>query len=114
MQTVTCCRCMLSHIRIDFTKPLVTMRLLSKAMFTFIPVPLSTQALWCIVCRRLASSVHTLQIGPNVSIGRNVTVGAGARIRESIILDDANVGEHACVLHAIIGWKCVVGKKVLL
>lgn len=30
-------------------------------------------------------------------------------MQESIILADAVVNEHACVLHSVIGWRSVVG-----
>lgn len=51
----------------------------------------------------------TAKIGPNVSIGSYCVIGAGARIRESIILDGAELRENCCVLYSIIGWRCLVG-----
>lgn len=44
-----------------------------------------------------------------MTIGPNVVVGAGARIKDAIILDDSEVRDHACVLNAIIGWRSHVG-----
>ena len=44
-----------------------------------------------------------LQIGPNVSIGQNVQVAAGARIKESIVLNNSNIGANSLVLYAVIG-----------
>ena len=32
-----------------------------------------------------------LQLGPNVSVGSNVNIGAGARVRETILLDGAEL-----------------------
>ena len=32
-----------------------------------------------------------LQLGPNVSVGSNVVIGAGARVRETILLDGAEL-----------------------
>lgn len=31
------------------------------------------------------------QLGPNVSVGSNVVIGAGARVRETILLDGAEL-----------------------
>ena len=31
------------------------------------------------------------QLGPNVSVGCNVVIGAGARVRETILLDGAEL-----------------------
>ena len=45
------------------------------------------------------------QIGPNVSIGQNVQVAAGARIKESIVLNSSNIGANSLVLYAVIGKK---------
>jgi mannose-1-phosphate guanylyltransferase len=56
-----------------------------------------------------AHYISLVQIGPNVSIGRNVTVGAGARVRESILLDGASVADHACIVYSIVGWNSTVG-----
>lgn len=39
-------------------------------------------------------------------------IGAGTRIRESIILGDAVIGEHCCVLFSIVGWGCQTGDWV--
>ncbi|KAG0224941.1 Proteasome subunit alpha type-2, partial [Mortierella sp. GBA43] len=49
------------------------------------------------------------KLGPNVSIGPNVFVGQGARIRDSIILDNVDIKQNACILYAIIGWNSKVG-----
>ena len=49
------------------------------------------------------------KIGPNVTIGAEVKVGEGARIVNSIILEDAMINPHAVVMHAIIGWTSVIG-----
>ena len=48
-------------------------------------------------------------IGPNVTIGAQVKVGDGARIKNSIILEDVVIHPHAVVLHSIIGWTSVIG-----
>ena len=34
---------------------------------------------------------HFFQLGPNVSVGSNVVIGAGARVRETILLDGAEL-----------------------
>lgn len=45
-----------------------------------------------------------------MSIGPGVTIGAGVRIRESIILAEATIEERSLVLHSIIGRGSRVGK----
>ncbi len=47
-----------------------------------------------------------------MSIGFGVTIGPGVRIRESIILGNAVVQSHACILHSIIGWDSTIGSWV--
>ncbi|KAI6183125.1 NTP-transferase domain-containing protein [Aphelenchoides bicaudatus] len=54
--------------------------------------------------------VHkSAKIGPNVTIGAKAVIGAGVRIRESIILPDVVIEDHCCVLYSVIGWRCVLG-----
>ena len=57
----------------------------------------------------LATVDKSAVLGPNVYIGPGVVVCAGARIRESIILDRAEISQHACILHSIVGWSSFVG-----
>lgn len=49
------------------------------------------------------------KIGPNVWIGPRVTVGRGTRIKNSIILDNSQVGHDACILNAVVGWEGRIG-----
>jgi len=35
--------------------------------------------------------LFSCQLGPNVSVGSNVVIGAGARVRETILLDGAEL-----------------------
>ncbi|KAF2276706.1 nucleotide-diphospho-sugar transferase [Westerdykella ornata] len=51
----------------------------------------------------------TAKLGPNVSIGPRAVIGAGVRIKESIVLDDAEVKHDACVLYTIVGWSSKIG-----
>lgn len=51
----------------------------------------------------------TAKLGPNVSIGPRVVIGPGARIKESIVLEDAEVKHDSCILYSIIGWNSRVG-----
>ena len=44
-----------------------------------------------------------LQLGPNVSVGRHAVIGAGSRVKESIVLVASRIGDHALVLHCIVG-----------
>ncbi|KAL0074549.1 nucleotide-diphospho-sugar transferase [Phycomyces blakesleeanus] len=51
----------------------------------------------------------TAKIGPNVSIGSRVHIGKGVRIKDSIILDNVQIGNAGCVLHSVIGWNSKIG-----
>ena len=44
-------------------------------------------------------------IGPNVVIGPGVVIKSGARIINSVILADAEIGKSAFVEGSIVGWK---------
>lgn len=58
-----------------------------------------------------SAKIHpTAKIGPNVSISANVRIAAGVRLVNCIILDDVEVQENALVMHAIIGWKSLIGR----
>jgi mannose-1-phosphate guanylyltransferase len=49
-------------------------------------------------------------LGPNVTIGPNVIVGAGARCSHSIILGGTEIKAHACILYSIVGWNSTIGQ----
>jgi len=49
------------------------------------------------------------KIGPNVTIGAHTRVGDGARIINSIILEDVQIQANAVVINAIVGWTSVIG-----
>jgi mannose-1-phosphate guanylyltransferase len=51
----------------------------------------------------------TAKLGPNVSIGPRAVIRAGARVKESIVLEDVEIKHDACVLYSIIGWNSRVG-----
>jgi mannose-1-phosphate guanylyltransferase len=51
----------------------------------------------------------TAKLGPNVSIGPRAVIGAGARVKESIVLEDVEIRHDACVLYSIVGWSSRVG-----
>lgn len=53
-------------------------------------------------------------IGPFATLGDNVTVGAGAKLRECIVLDDAQIGRGARLDRVIVGKGAVVGDDVEL
>ncbi|KAH6799001.1 ADP-glucose pyrophosphorylase family protein [Perilla frutescens var. frutescens] len=58
-----------------------------------------------------SAKIHpTAKIGPNVSISANARIGAGARLVSCIILDDVEIQENAVIIHAIVGWKCLIGR----
>ncbi|MBW0505859.1 hypothetical protein O181_045574 [Austropuccinia psidii MF-1] len=59
------------------------------------------------------------KIGPNVSIGANVKIGFGARVKDSIILDNTVLEQNSCVLFSILGednrigaWSRVEGSPI--
>ena len=57
-----------------------------------------------------SATVHpTAKIGPNVSISANARIGPGARIKNSIVLEGAEIAPHAVVLHSIVAWDCRIG-----
>ncbi|XP_075216156.1 GDP-mannose pyrophosphorylase A [Lycorma delicatula] len=57
------------------------------------------------------ATVHpTAVLGPNVSVSANAVIGPGVRIRESIVLQGAVVGDHTLVLHSIIGRQVHIGR----
>ncbi|CEG73580.1 Putative Mannose-1-phosphate guanylyltransferase [Rhizopus microsporus] len=49
------------------------------------------------------------KIGPNVSIGPRVQIMGGVRVKDSILLDNVQVGKASCILHSIIGWNSRIG-----
>jgi mannose-1-phosphate guanylyltransferase len=51
----------------------------------------------------------TAIIGPNVSIGENCVVGAGSRIKNSILFTGAKVASAAWISGSIIAWNSKVG-----
>jgi len=51
----------------------------------------------------------TAKIGPHVAIGANVVIEDGARVKNSLVLDGAQLKKHCCVLNSIVGWQSVVG-----
>jgi len=51
----------------------------------------------------------TAKIGPNVYIGPSVVVHEGARISNSIILNEVVIQKHSCILYSIISERSSVG-----
>lgn len=44
-----------------------------------------------------------------MTIGKYVKIGAGARIKDSILLDDISIGPHSVIINSIIGWGTNIG-----
>ncbi len=67
----------------------------------------------------LAEVAAGARIGPRAVIGDGCTIAAGARISDSVLLDDCRVGENAAVTGSIfspgvtVAPNAVVGKQVL-
>jgi len=57
-----------------------------------------------------ASVDSSSRIGDNVTIAKNVKIGIGCRIRNSIILDGAEIKDHACIINSIVGWNSIIGQ----
>jgi len=54
--------------------------------------------------------VHeTAVLGPNVSIASGAVIGAGVRLRDSLVLDGAIIGEHTLITHSIVGRLVRIG-----
>lgn len=62
-----------------------------------------------VIIHKTAQVHPTALLGPNVTVGKNVKIGPGVRISHSIILDDAEIKDRACVSWSIIGWNSIVG-----
>jgi len=52
----------------------------------------------------------TASIGPNVTIDEGCVIGAGVRLRNSIISKNSIIKEHACVLNSILASGCIIGR----
>lgn len=48
-------------------------------------------------------------LGPNVTIGANARIGKGVRISHSLVLDNVEIRDRACVMYSILAWDCAVG-----
>ena len=51
-------------------------------------------------------------IGPVAILGKNVTVGKGVQIKDSVILPDVKIGNFSSIIETIIGEGVVIGNKV--
>eukprot|EP00033_Pygsuia_biforma_P004144 GCRY01004547.1.p1 GENE.GCRY01004547.1~~GCRY01004547.1.p1 ORF type:complete len:369 (+),score=75.33 GCRY01004547.1:30-1109(+) len=59
------------------------------------------------------ASVHAdALIGPDVVIGPNCVVAAGARVRNSTLMEGAKIGSHSWVDTTMMGWGSSVGRWV--
>lgn len=44
-----------------------------------------------------------------MSIGKNVVIGKGVHVKDSIILDGVQIKDFSCVLYSIVGWGSKIG-----
>jgi mannose-1-phosphate guanylyltransferase len=63
-----------------------------------------------VVIHPTATIDESALIGPNVSIGENCVIEAGARIQNSVILPNAKICAHSWIAGSLIGWHSVIGK----
>ena len=54
------------------------------------------------------------RIGPNVSIGSGAVIQDGVFIKKSAILTNAFIASHSLIDSCIIGWRCRVGRWVVI
>lgn len=64
----------------------------------------------CVMIHPTAKVSKDAVVGPNVSIGPNCVVEAGARIKDSCIFTGTIIKEHAYIAGSIIGQACTIGK----
>lgn len=57
-----------------------------------------------------ACKIDSCQIGPDVTVGKNVTIGAGVRLKNCIICDNVAIGDHSVVINAIVSSEVRIGK----
>ncbi|EDQ87353.1 uncharacterized protein MONBRDRAFT_33433 [Monosiga brevicollis MX1] len=58
-----------------------------------------------------SASVHpSAKLGPNVSVGPNVKIHAGARVKDTILLDSVEMAEQSCAFNSVIGWNSTLGR----
>lgn len=50
------------------------------------------------------------RLGPNVTVGHNVKIGTGVRLKNCIICDDVEIGDHTIIANAIISRGVIIGK----
>ena len=44
-----------------------------------------------------------------MTIGHDVTIAAGTRLRDTIVLDGSDIKAHACIINSIVGWRGHIG-----
>jgi NDP-sugar pyrophosphorylase family protein len=54
------------------------------------------------------------RVGPHVVLGRDVVVGAGTRVIDTVVFDDARLGTDVRVAGALVGRGATIGDRVLL
>lgn len=56
------------------------------------------------------ANIHpSCKIGPNASIGAHVTLAAGCRVLDSILLEGCSMDQNAVCVGSIIGEDCKIG-----
>lgn len=60
-----------------------------------------------------SSEIHG-RVGPAAAVGRDCVVGAGARIRNAILLDAVRVGNHARIEGSLVGASCRIGPRAVV
>lgn len=52
------------------------------------------------------------RVGPDVVIGAGAVIGDGVRLRECVVMAEAEVGDCAWIKESVVGWRANVGKWV--
>ncbi len=98
------------HLRNGRFSSIAYFAVLSIIIYMVLHVYLSWDLVDISVFSRL--TIFLLQIGPNVTIGKNCVIGPGARVRQSIVLDGAEIGVSSTIqfqfCHSLLDYSIIL------